>query len=170
MATKKGSVRLSPVEKAKLYARDGYKCWLCGKFTKKKRMAPKRRRSLDHVVPKSHGGPTTPDNLITCCRQCNMFRGHSRVSLDKETRTAYLSRNNQSTSAHKAYYCFMESLTAYREFVFASRIQGIFEDPHWGIEDQELTAEEYHICTRGFIKQIERLENSLGYHGVNKNG
>lgn len=64
----------------------------------------------------------------------------------------------------------MEALTAYREFVFASQIQGIFEDPHLGIEDQELTVDEYRTCTKGFIKHIERLENRFGYHGRDKDG
>ncbi len=27
--------------------------------------------TLDHVVPRSHGGRSTPDNLVPCCGECN---------------------------------------------------------------------------------------------------
>jgi 5-methylcytosine-specific restriction endonuclease McrA len=27
--------------------------------------------TLDHVIPRFHGGMTTRNNLISCCRQCN---------------------------------------------------------------------------------------------------
>ena len=45
--------------------RDGYACQRCG--------APKATKTLHvhHIVPRSHGGPTTLDNLITVCESCH---------------------------------------------------------------------------------------------------
>ena len=52
-----------------IYARDGNKCQYCGK-----RM-PTTELSLDHVVPKSHGGKSTWDNIVCCCVRCNVRKG-----------------------------------------------------------------------------------------------
>ena len=31
--------------------------------------------TLDHVVPKSRGGPKTWDNIVTSCHKCNITKG-----------------------------------------------------------------------------------------------
>jgi 5-methylcytosine-specific restriction endonuclease McrA len=35
-----------------------------------------RSPTLDHVVPKVHGGLTVRQNLISCCLKCNRCKGH----------------------------------------------------------------------------------------------
>ena len=47
-----------------IFARDNYTCQYCGGTTKD--------LTIDHVVPKRHGGQATWDNLVCCCRKCNM--------------------------------------------------------------------------------------------------
>jgi len=47
-----------------ILARDRYSCQYCGK--KEKEM------TLDHVIPKWMGGPESWDNLVACCRKCNL--------------------------------------------------------------------------------------------------
>ncbi len=48
-----------------VYQRDGYRCQYCRqKFTA-------RELSYDHVVPRSAGGRTTWDNIVTACKPCN---------------------------------------------------------------------------------------------------
>jgi 5-methylcytosine-specific restriction endonuclease McrA len=47
-------------------ARDGYKCQYCG---------TKRDLTIDHVVPRWMGGPHTWENLVACCRRCNLSKG-----------------------------------------------------------------------------------------------
>jgi 5-methylcytosine-specific restriction endonuclease McrA len=32
-------------------------------------------QSLDHVIPRSQGGPTTQSNLVACCLACNRRKG-----------------------------------------------------------------------------------------------
>lgn len=48
-------------------ARDNYTCQYCG--------ARGRELTIDHVVPKWVGGPHTWDNLVACCRRCNLKKG-----------------------------------------------------------------------------------------------
>ena len=50
-----------------VFARDQFTCQYCGLMG--------RDLTLDHVVPKRHGGPSTWENLVTCCRKCNTRKG-----------------------------------------------------------------------------------------------
>lgn len=47
-----------------IFARDEYTCQYCGTMAKD--------LTIDHVIPKRHGGPTVWENLVTACRRCNM--------------------------------------------------------------------------------------------------
>jgi hypothetical protein len=52
-----------------LFARDENKCQYCGhKF-------PTSELSIDHVKPRSQGGPTTWDNVVCACVACNVKKG-----------------------------------------------------------------------------------------------
>jgi 5-methylcytosine-specific restriction endonuclease McrA len=53
-----------------VYQRDGYRCAYCGgKF-------PVSALSYDHVVPRSAGGRTVWENIVTACRPCNVRKGN----------------------------------------------------------------------------------------------
>jgi len=52
-----------------LFARDDYRCQYCGKAE------PTHKLSLDHVVPRSHGGATTWENIVCSCLRCNSRKG-----------------------------------------------------------------------------------------------
>ena len=47
-----------------IFARDNYMCQYCGTTAKD--------LTIDHVIPKRHGGKGTWENLVCCCRKCNM--------------------------------------------------------------------------------------------------
>jgi 5-methylcytosine-specific restriction endonuclease McrA len=47
-----------------IFARDNYTCQYCGSTAKD--------LTIDHVLPKRHGGGASWDNLVCCCRKCNM--------------------------------------------------------------------------------------------------
>ncbi len=49
-----------------ILARDLYTCQYCGS---------RKDLTLDHVVPRWCGGPHTWENLVTCCRKCNLKKG-----------------------------------------------------------------------------------------------
>ncbi len=52
-----------------LFARDNYCCQYCGQTH------PPHKLSLDHVVPRSHGGQATWENIVCCCLKCNGRKG-----------------------------------------------------------------------------------------------
>jgi hypothetical protein len=59
-------VRLS---RRNVFLRDEHTCQYCG------RRGTARELNLDHVVPRSRGGPSTWENLVTSCRTCNLEKG-----------------------------------------------------------------------------------------------
>jgi 5-methylcytosine-specific restriction endonuclease McrA len=50
-----------------LFARDGWKCVYCG--------SGGNRLTLDHVVPRSRGGTSVWENVVTSCAPCNHRKG-----------------------------------------------------------------------------------------------
>ena len=51
-----------------LFARDGWKCVYCG--------SEGNRLTLDHVVPRSRGGTSVWENVVTSCAPCNLRKGN----------------------------------------------------------------------------------------------
>ena len=59
-----------PVTRRTVLARDHYTCQYCG-------LEPARQMlTLDHVLPRSRGGKTTWDNVVTACQKCNGRKGN----------------------------------------------------------------------------------------------
>jgi len=58
-------------ENIKMYVRkrDRYTCQYCGEVSP-------QRLEVDHIIPRSRGGPTTPDNLVASCHRCNQEKGN----------------------------------------------------------------------------------------------
>ncbi len=52
-----------------VFARDGNRCMYCG------RRFPISQLSLDHVFPKSRGGPNSWENVVSSCVDCNVRKG-----------------------------------------------------------------------------------------------
>jgi 5-methylcytosine-specific restriction endonuclease McrA len=48
-----------------IYARDGHRCQYCGIKCAIDEL------TYDHVIPRSRGGRTTWDNIVSCCYDCN---------------------------------------------------------------------------------------------------
>jgi 5-methylcytosine-specific restriction endonuclease McrA len=59
-----------PLTRRAVFARDGGRCVYCD--------AP--ATSLDHVVPKSRGGPHTWDNVVSACRRCNHVKADRTIT------------------------------------------------------------------------------------------
>ena len=53
-----------------IYIRDEYRCQYCGE------RYPENQLTFDHVVPRSKGGRTTWENIVTCCKDCNRKKGN----------------------------------------------------------------------------------------------
>lgn len=52
-----------------LYSRDNWSCQYCGVVCGWSSL------TIDHVVPKSKGGPTSWTNCVTACKNCNRNKG-----------------------------------------------------------------------------------------------
>jgi len=56
------------ISRRALFARDGWRCVYCG--------TTNGRLTLDHVVPRSRGGESVWENVVTSCAPCNMKKGN----------------------------------------------------------------------------------------------
>jgi CRISPR/Cas system Type II protein with McrA/HNH and RuvC-like nuclease domain len=54
------------INRHRLFKRDNHECVYCGS---------KKNLTVDHIQPKSKGGPNTWQNLVTCCGTCNRHKG-----------------------------------------------------------------------------------------------
>lgn len=62
-------VQVSQNTRRRIYARDGFRCLVCGSG---------ERLTLDHIVPRTHGGTNHATNLQTLCEPCNQKKGTRR--------------------------------------------------------------------------------------------
>lgn len=83
-----------PLTRQNVFKRDKFKCQYCG-FDKD--------LTLDHVVPRSKGGKSTWNNLVTACKKCNARKGDSTLEKahlhlkSKPVRPSYLLFLREST-------------------------------------------------------------------------
>jgi 5-methylcytosine-specific restriction endonuclease McrA len=56
------------ISRRALFARDGWRCVYCGEGN--------IRLTLDHVVPRSRGGDSVWENVVTSCAPCNLRKGN----------------------------------------------------------------------------------------------
>jgi len=56
-----------------IFARDNFTCQYCG--------TQSRDLTIDHILPKRHGGPMAWDNLVACCRRCNTRKGDKMLAV-----------------------------------------------------------------------------------------
>jgi 5-methylcytosine-specific restriction endonuclease McrA len=59
------------ISRRALFARDGWRCVYCG--------TAGGRLTLDHVVPRSRGGESVWENVVTACAPCNHRKGNRTV-------------------------------------------------------------------------------------------
>ncbi|MFQ5824621.1 MAG: HNH endonuclease [bacterium] len=55
--------------KKHIFLRDNNTCQYCGK------MGMPNELTLDHILPQSRGGKSVWENLVTCCKKCNIKKG-----------------------------------------------------------------------------------------------
>ena len=68
---------------ADLGQRDGWVCWLCGNAVDPgAQVGSANAASMDHVLPRKHGGTTDDANLRLAHRRCNSRRGSALPELD----------------------------------------------------------------------------------------
>ena len=63
------SARAPAFTRFNVFLRDGFSCMYCGGHFKANDL------TFDHVVPRSRGGKTSWDNIVTACQACNTRKG-----------------------------------------------------------------------------------------------
>jgi 5-methylcytosine-specific restriction endonuclease McrA len=58
-----------PCSRRAVFARDRETCQYCGQ------QPGRANLTMDHVIPRSQGGQTTWENVVTACRDCNHRKG-----------------------------------------------------------------------------------------------
>src|SRR5918999_2032191 len=56
------------ISRRALFARDGWRCAYCG--------TSNGRLTLDHIIPRSRGGDSDWENVVTSCAPCNLKKGN----------------------------------------------------------------------------------------------
>lgn len=87
------------LSRKEVFIRDSYTCQYCGIRT--------RDLTLDHVVPRSKGGPHTWENLVSACRGCNHRKGGKSVA-ESRMRLARSPREPKS-NIYQMVYRYMEN-------------------------------------------------------------
>jgi 5-methylcytosine-specific restriction endonuclease McrA len=59
--------------KKNIFKRDGYTCQYCGRNSGE-------RMTIDHIIPKSLGGRTIWENVVSACRACNLKKGNKPLT------------------------------------------------------------------------------------------
>ena len=72
-----------------IYLRDNFTCQLQTTSRCKDRQGKSHIAdlTLDHVIPKSHGGKTSWTNVTTCCKTCNSEKGNDQTIVPKHAPT-----------------------------------------------------------------------------------
>lgn len=63
------SNRIPAFTRFNVFLRDGFSCQYCGA------QQPARELTFDHMIPRSRGGRTSWENIVTACRPCNVKKG-----------------------------------------------------------------------------------------------
>ena len=64
-----------PFSKRNIHIRDNHTCQYCGKKDK----VGNTRLGIDHVTPRTNGGPSTWENCVSSCWDCNNKKGRKTV-------------------------------------------------------------------------------------------
>lgn len=61
-------LKIARFTKGNVFKRDKHTCQYCGAAL------PSTKLTFDHIIPKSVGGRTNWQNIVTCCKSCNQMK------------------------------------------------------------------------------------------------
>lgn len=61
--------RTPPFSRFNILARDSFECQYC------RESLTSKSATLDHILPRSRGGKTSWENVVCCCKSCNVTKG-----------------------------------------------------------------------------------------------
>lgn len=86
-----------------LFARDNQTCQYCGRH--KDQLGKKNRLTIDHIKPKSKGGPHHWENVVTACYTCNL-RKRNRTPMQANMKFVDLYKNRSPKKPHMLVFCW----------------------------------------------------------------
>lgn len=78
--------KYEPINKIKVFERDGYKCYLCSINVVVSKTYRPDQATIDHVIAMANGGDHTYSNVKTCCHACNSKKGDTWIDQPKVDR------------------------------------------------------------------------------------
>jgi hypothetical protein len=117
-----------------VFWRDHFNCVYCGKS----RMTDGAQLHLDHVVPVSHGGTFTFDNLVTACAMCNW--GKRDAIFDEKTLALIRTLIRQNNERFRE---LADKST--RERIGVLQWEEVTINPYWKIVTIEFNGERYNV-------------------------
>ncbi|PTX52604.1 5-methylcytosine-specific restriction endonuclease McrA [Gemmobacter caeni] len=70
-----------PFNRMNIFLRDGFRCQYCGD------QFDTRNLTFDHVIPRSRGGGTNFENIVSACAPCNSRKGSEPMRPLRQPRT-----------------------------------------------------------------------------------
>ena len=64
------------IDLSRVYLKTGFKCYYCGRKMSIGISNSPDTCSIDHKLPIVKGGENTLNNLVFCCEECNVNKGH----------------------------------------------------------------------------------------------
>ena len=117
---------IAPTTRLAIYLRDGSACVYCRRDASVGALL-----TLDHVVPRNHGGGNKPHNLVTSCRSCNSSRKDTHIGEWLKTLERAMGSDHAATTRAKM-EGRLRSLNPYRKLArsFMASLEGKYDD--WG--------------------------------------
>jgi 5-methylcytosine-specific restriction endonuclease McrA len=116
-------VRMPIVTRKNIFNRDGKKCVYCGLHFSE------RQLTLDHVIPRSRGGKSTYENLVTCCWPCNKKKDNKLLSELPDMQPCYLPKPSNIHTGRFILRNIGDSDPLWRKYLFFNNISK--EDNQW---------------------------------------
>jgi len=99
-----------PCSRRGIIIRDRETCQYCGE------QPGRTQLTLDHVIPRSQGGQTTWDNVVTACSDCNRKKGGRTP---EQAHMLLRSKPRQPQYIAFALLCELENHAVWRKYAFA---------------------------------------------------
>lgn len=100
--------------RSNVFSRDKFMCQYCGNIHHP------RDLTLDHILPRSKGGKTTWENIVTACKPCNHGKGDNEKIRPKrlpDKPNFYQLLNNKNFTIHIQYPQWLSYLNWPEEYV-----------------------------------------------------